>query len=295
MPAARRSLAFFAATLLASFTAHAQLHSQLERIAAQARGHVNVACSLPGRDLDCNLRASDPLPMQSVYKLPIAVAMLHAVEIGRFTLTQTLHIVPSELVASDGYSPLRDEHPHGAVDVSIEELVRRAVSQSDNAASDALLGAVGGPAVVSGYLRSIGIAGISVMDSELALGRDERLQYRNAAPPGALVALLRRLADRSPLSPEDTHLLLASMYASHTGDSRLKALLPSGTAIADKTGTCGQNRPTINATNDIGLITLPNGQKIAVAVLVADATAPFAVRERVIAQIGKAIYAAAAH
>ena len=295
MSAARRLLVFLVATLIASLPVHAQLHEQIERIAAQAHGHVNVACSLPGKELDCNLRPGDPLPMQSVYKLPIAVAVLHATETGRLSLTQTLHIVPSELVAPDGYSPLRDEHPHGAVDVSIQELVQRAVSQSDNAASDALLGAAGGPAVVSAYLRSIGIFGISVMDSEKTIDRDERLQYRNAAQPGALVALLRRLADRSPLSPADTRLLLRNMYLSNTGDHRLKALLPPGTPVADKTGTSGQNRPTMNATNDIGLVTLPNGQKLAVAVLVADSTAPFAIRERVIARIGQAIYAAATH
>jgi beta-lactamase class A len=295
MPDARRLLACFAATLTATLPAHAQLHEQLERIAAQAHGRVGVSCSLPGKQLDCDLAASAGYPMQSTYKLPISMVALHLVEQGKLTLDQTVHIVPSEMAAPDDYSPLRDEHPHGAVDISIRELIQRAVTQSDNVASDTLLRTVGGGAAATAYFRSLGIEGIHIVYPEQAQNRDERLQYSNSTTPRAYVAVLRRLADHSPLSPEHTRLLMDCMAASHTGDHRLKALLPPGTPVADKTGTSGQNRPTMNATNDFGLITLPNGQKLAVAVLVADATAPFAVREHVIAQIGQAIYEAATH
>ncbi|MGC2639168.1 MAG: class A beta-lactamase [Acidobacteriaceae bacterium] len=281
------------AALLAAHPAHAQLHTQLERIAAQAHGRVGVACSLPGKALDCDLAADAAYPTQSTYKLPIAVVALHEVEQGKLSLDQTVHIVPSQLAGPGDYSPLRDEHPHGAVDISIREMIERAVTQSDNVAADTLLRTEGGGAVATAYFRSIGIEGIHIVYPEQIVNRNERLQYKNSATPRAYVALLRRLADRSPLTPEHTKLLLDCMAASHTGDHRLKALLPPGTPVADKTGTSGQNRTTVNATNDFGLITLPNGQKLAVAVLVADATAPFAVRERVIAEIGRAVYAAA--
>lgn len=269
------------------------LQSQIARIAAQARGRVGVACSLPGASLDCDLDAAAGYPTQSTYKLPIAVVALHEVEQGKFTLDQTLHLVPSQLAAPDDYSPLRDQHPHGAVDISIRELIQRAVTQSDNPAADTLLRIEGGGAVATAYLRSIGIDGIQIVYPEQTVNRDERLQYRNSATPRAYVALLRRLAGHSPLSPAHTRLLLDCMAASHTGDQRIRALLPAGTPVADKTGTAGQYRPTLNATNDIALITLPSGQKLALAVLVADARAPFATRQRVIAQIARAVYIAA--
>lgn len=291
MLAARRSLLF--STFFLALTAHAQLHQQIERLAAEAHGRVGVACSLPGKVLDCDLAAGAAYPMQSTFKLPIAVVALHLVEQGKLSLDQTVHIVPSELAAPDDYSPLRDEHPHGAMDVSIRELIERAVTQSDNVAGDTLLRIEGGGAAATAYFRSIGIDGIHIVYTEQQQNRDERLQYRNSATPRAYVALLRRLADHSPLTPEHTQLLLDAMAASHTGDRRLKALLPAGTPVADKTGTSGSNRPTVNATNDIALMTMPDGQKLAVAVLVADAAAPSAVREQVIAQIGLAIYAAA--
>ncbi len=289
------------ASLLA-FPAAAQsgLRARIARIAAQTRGRVGVACSLPGTKLDCDFGADERLPMQSVYKLPIALTVLHQVEQGRYRLDQPIRFRPEDVPGPDVYSPLRDQYPHGNVDVPLQDLLSRAVTQSDNAACDILLrllartGRPGsGPAVVTAWIRSLGISPIAVVDTERVLNHNERLQYRDSATPRALVTLLRRMADRSPVSPEHTQLLLSWMAATHSADARIRAQLPPGTVSADKTGTAGQNRTTDNATNDIALITLPDGRKLALAVLVADARAPFAVRERVIAEIAKAIDEAA--
>jgi beta-lactamase class A len=289
----RFALRLALSSLALALPAHAQLSGDIARIAAQAHGRVGVACSLPGRELDCNFHAAEAFPMQSVYKLPIAMAALHAVEQGRLSLTQDIRFLPSDLVAPDQYSPLRDAHPHGNADVPVEDLLRLAVSQSDGVASDILLRLLGGPPAADAYIRSLGITGIHIADTEQTLGREVKLEDRDSAQPSALVALLRMLADRSPLSPEHTQLLLGWMTASHTGDRRIRALLPLGTVVADKTGTSGTGRNFTNATNDVGLITLPNGRKLAIAVMVADSAAPASVREHVIAEIVRAVYTAA--
>lgn len=286
-------LASLLASLGLALSAHAQRSADIARIAAQAHGRVGVACSLPGKTLDCNVHAADAFPMQSVYKLPIAMAMLHAVEQGRFTLDQKIRFLPSDRIAPDQFSQLQQEHPHGDADVPIEDLLRLAVSNSDGVASDMLVRSLGGPPAPDAYVRSLGISGIHIVDTEQALGREVKLEDRNSAEPRALVALLRLLADRSPLSPQHTQLLLGWMTASHTGDHRIRALLAPGTVVADKTGTSGSARNFTNATNDVGLITLPDGRKLAIAILVADAAAPSAVREHVIAEIAQAVYDAA--
>jgi beta-lactamase class A len=290
MPAARL---FPLALLTFTLTAHAQLSSDIARIADQAHGRVGVACSLPDKALDCNLNAGDPFPMQSVYKFPIAMATLHAVEEHHLHLHQQVRFLPSDLISQDQGSPLRDAHPQANVDVSIEELLHLAVSQSDGVASDILMRTLGGAGAVDDYVRKLGIHGIHIMDTEKSLGTDVKLEDRNSAEPRAMVALLRLVADRSPLTPEHTLLLLDWMTASHTGDRRIKALLPQGTVVADKTGTSGTGRNETNATNDVALITLPNGRKLALAIFVADSAAPAATREQVIAQIAKAVYDAA--
>lgn len=270
-----------------------RLHDEIVSIAAQAHGRVGVSCALPGKALNCGLNSAEMLPMMSVYKLPIAVAVLHAVETGHLSLSQTLHFVPSDLIAPTGYSPLRDQHPHGAVDDTVQDLLRRSIVDSDNVASDVLLRAIGGPPAAEQYLGSIVIYGIDIRDYEGDQDRNLKLLYRNVGQARSFAALLLRLAYRSPLTPAHTQLLLGWMAASHTGDQRLGALLPPGTVVAAKTGTAGQDRATINVTNDVGLITLPDGRRLAIAVLIADSSAPYAVRQQVIAEIARAIYNAA--
>lgn len=231
--------------------------------------------------------------MQSVYKFPIAMATLDAIERGKLSLQQNIRFVPSDLISPGQHSPLRDAHPRADIDVSIEELLRLAVSESDGIASDILLRTLGGPAVVDSYVRKLGIEGIHIQDSEKTIGSDPNTQYRNYAEPIALVHLLRRVADNSPLSPEHTSLLLHWMTVTQTGAHRLKGMLPAGTIVAHKTGTSGTHDGMTNATNDVGLITLADGRRLAVAVLVCDSPASEKTREDVIARVGYDIWQAA--
>jgi len=231
--------------------------------------------------------------MQSVYKLPIAMAALDAIEHGKFTLESKVRFLPSDRIAPDQHSPLQKAHPKANVDARVEELLELALTESDGVASDLLLKELGGPNAADQYVRNLGIDGIRIVDTEKQLAKDDGLQYRNYATPRAMVSLLRRLADDSPFSREHTAMLLNWMTITGTGEHRLKAKLPSGTEVAHKTGTSGQNRTVTNATNDVGLITLPNGTKLAIAVFVADSAADANVREAVIADIAYDVWKSA--
>jgi beta-lactamase class A len=279
---------------LISHTGFAQLHNDIERIAARAQARVvGVSCSLPGTPLECDLNAHAKLPMQSVYKLPIAMTVLHMVDDGRLSLTQPVRFLSADLISPGQHSPLRDAHPEAGVDVPLAELLRLAVQESDGVASDILLRVIGGPKVADDYINSLGIEGIHIADTEKTIGRDVKAQYRNGAEPGALVALLRLLADRSPLSRGNTGKLLEWMTSTPHGKHRIPGSLPLGTVVAHKTGTSGEDRGLTHATNDIGLITLPSGQQLAVAILIEDSPEGEDAREGVIAEITRAIWAQA--
>ena len=171
------------------------------------------------------------------------------------------------------------------------ELLRLAVSLSDNAAADVLLRVLGGAEVLNGYVAGLGVRGFEQKDSERAMHLDQRLQYRNWFEPAGAVELLRRLHDRSPLNEVHTKLLLGWM-AEGPSVKRIKGMLPEGTPVMHKTGT-SDTVAGVAATNDIGLIVLPDGRSLALAVFVTDARAEMAVREAVIARIAEAVYGAA--
>lgn len=230
--------------------------------------------------------------MQSVFKLPLAVAVLHQVEEGKLSLDRQIRFLPEDRILPQTYSPLQDKYPNAQADVSLAELLRLAVSLSDNVAADMLLRAAGGPETVSGYVASLGIAGFHLEDGEHVLHRDVTAQYRNWFAPAGAVELLRRISDRSPLSQEHTRLLFNWMESS-VKTARIKGDLPKQTRVAHKAGTSGIDNGLAHATNDIGLITLPDGRRMAIAVFITDSTAGEAARERVIARIARAAYDAA--
>ena len=66
--------------------------------------------------------------------------------------------------------------------------------------------------------------------------------------------------------------------------------MPKTAVVAHKTGSSGSNNGITAATNDIGIVTLPNGQHLAIAVYVSDSPTDLVTREKVIAQIAKAIW-----
>ena len=83
------------------------------------------------------------------------------------------------------------------------------------------------------------------------------------------------------------------MTATPSAPKRIRGLLPAGTVVAHKTGTSGYDNGTAEATNDVGLITLPDGRRLALAVLVTDAHADETAVEHAIAAIARACYEAA--
>jgi beta-lactamase class A len=287
----RLSLLLFA-LFVGPAIAQESLRQQIRSIAAEANGKVSVACSLPGTSLNGDLDPNAHPPMQSVFKLPLAMTILHQVEQEKLALDQPIHFLPDDRILPHAYSPLQDKFPRAGVDVPLQELLQMSVSLSDNVAADMLLRLAGGPRAVNDYIASLGISGFHLVDGEHALHRDETLQYRNWFEPAGAVQLLRRISDNSPLTPRDTDLLLSWMRLS-TLTKRLQGDLPQGTSVAHKTGTSDAVRGLAAATNDIGLVTLPNGSRLAIAVFITDSTADDATRDRVIARISRAIYDAA--
>ncbi len=236
-----------------------------------------------------SLNAHDHFPMQSVYKLPIGMAVLKQVEAGKIRLDQTVIVTKSDFVRAGQYSPIRDQNPKG-VELNVAELLRYAISESDGTASDVLMKLAGGPMVIQSYVRDLKIIEMTVVNTEKEIGEDWETQYRNWATPEAAVALLAALQERQGLSETTQALLLKLMTDATRGAKRLKGLLPPSTIVAHKTGTSGTQKGVTAATNDIGVITFPNGRHLAIAVFVSDSPADEATREGVIAKVAKVVW-----
>lgn len=269
------------------------LATQLEAIAAAAHGHVGAAVRVLETGESAGIRRDEHFHMQSVYKLPIAMAVLREIERGHLQLDQPVRIAKSELVPPGLHSPIRDQHPEGEFAMPLREILRYAISESDGTASDVLLRLAGGPDQVTEYIRSLGVHDLTVATSEVEMSRGEAVQYRNWSTPDAMLELLAALQTGRGITPSHRTELLRWMTEGPTGPKRIKGLLPPGTVVAHKTGTSGTAAGLTRATNDVGIVTLPDGRHLLIAVFVSDSSADPDIREGVIAKIARAAWDAA--
>ena len=265
------------------------LQKQIEQIATAAKGRVGVAAVVLETGKSISLDPRGHYPMQSVYKLPIGMAVMQQVDAGKIKLDQKLRVTKDDLIGRAAHSPIRDRHPNG-VELSVSDLMGWMLKESDGTASDVLMKQAGGPSSIQAYLTDLKITDMIVLDTEKAFSQDHSLQFRNWSSPEAAVALLRALQERRGLSEPSQAFLIKLMTESTPGRKRLKGLMPQGAPVAHKTGTSGTENGVTAATNDIGIVTLPNGQHLAIAVFVADSPADQKTREEVIAKIAKAVW-----
>ena len=271
------------------------LQSKIASIASESNGTVGVFALLLEDDRSVSFNGNERFAMQSVVKLPVAMAVMKQVNDGKFNLDQKIKFATDDLANPNQRSPLRDKNPKGG-EATVDELIRLAIVESDGTACDVLTRITGGPDAVQSYIASLGISGVEIKRTHKEFGEDWAMQYENWATPETAVDLLQILYPVPPNDGRDRNLdasfdlVYQRMLESVPGPNRLKGLLPPGTPVAHKTGTGGTRNGITSATNDAGIITLPNGKHVAIAVFVGDSAADEKTRERVIAETAKAVW-----
>ena len=237
------------------------------------------------------INQTDHFPMQSVFKFHIALAVLDLVDKGKLSLTQKVYI-SKERMQPDWYSPLRDKYPNGDVKLTLAEILKPTVSESDNVGCEILLDLIGGPKVVDDYLKKIGMKDVQIKHNETVMQASWEPQFENYSSPNSAVELLKALHNGKILSSKSRTIVQKMLLETSTGPNRLKGLLPKGTVVSHKTGTSGTNKQTgeMAAVNDIGIVTLPNGNQFAIAVFVSKSKEKIETNEKIIAEIAKAAY-----
>ena len=275
-------------------TAHSQtdsLRRKIENIIKTKRADVGVAiCGLERGDT-VTLNGNRHYPMQSVFKFPIALAVLSQIDKGRFSFSQKIEIPKKDLLPGL-YSPIRDKHPNGAT-LTIAEILEYTVSKSDNVGCDVLLRLIGGPQAVENYFAKNNFKDISIKINEEVMQNNWDMQFKNWTTPKAANEVLSHFYHnkKNALSKKSHGFIWKVMKETETGKEKLKGQLPKGTVVAHKTGWSGTNKEGITAaSNDIGIVFLPQGQYFFISVFVADSKEDTATNERIIADIAKAAW-----
>ncbi len=280
-----------------------EVDARLAGIAARADARVGVAAVHLQTGRVAGHDAEKRFPMASTVKVPMAMQLLSRVERGGGGLGQRVMVSEGDAVPGPGL--LAPRIRRGGMALPVRWLLDLMLTESDNTASDVVLGLAGGVPAVREYLRARGIAGMTVdrpiRDLLAAVfgagGAPGPLEGRRAAAagflgdardtttPAAMVQLLAALARGEALGPAGTALLLDIMRRCATGPDRLPALLPAGTRVAHKTGWLD-----VGLVADVGVVELPGGRgTVALAVYVLGEPYREAEYARVIAEAAQAV------
>lgn len=263
------------------------LKKKLQQIIAPLNGTVGIAIMDLESHESITINDNHLYPMLSVYKFPLAVYILDLVNREQLALDKHIH-VNKEMVDPNTYSPLAKKFPNQDFDISLSTLLQYSVSKSDNNACDLLFEIAGGPRIVNNYIHSIGVQNISIAATEAQMKEGWRVPYTNWCQPSAMLELLRRLHEGTLLPARWNNVLLQLMTESENSAARLKGKLPKDAVVAHKTGTSNKNASgLIAATNDVGIVTLPNGRHFAIAVFVSDYMGDYPKGEQTIATIAR--------
>ncbi|WP_313215868.1 class A beta-lactamase, subclass A2 [Soonwooa sp.] len=269
--------------------AQQDLRSSIQEIVKNKKANIGVAVWHLEKKDTLSVNGHRHVPMQSVFKLPIGLAILDLVDKGKFKIDQKIKFTKEELLPNT-HSPLRDTYPNGG-ELALLEMIKYTVANSDNNGCDILLNKIGGVDVVQKYMNRIGIKDFQIATNEQEMHAVTELQYQNYWNANSANDLLEKLYTKPILKEASKKEMIKILEETNTGVKRLKGELPQGTLVAHKTGTSYTDATgKTAATNDVGVITLPNKEHVIVSVFVSDSYEKEATNEKIIADIAKASF-----
>ncbi len=263
------------------------LEQRIAQLAEGSRGRIGVAAIDLASGREIAVLGDQRFPMASTSKIAIAATYLEGVDQGRWTLTSEfpLLLAVQSRPFSSSVAPVRRGQYMTAL-----ELIDLMITRSSNPATDALLAAVGGPAIVNDWARRAGIDEFELTRDIATLVRDDgeldpavHVDRRDSATPRAMVQLLTGIHQGRWLSPASRNVIMSAMERCRTGTRRIPAMMPDTVTVAHKTGSLS------NTSSDIGILTAPDGRSIALAIYVTGQGSR-GNREARIASIARAIY-----
>ena len=230
-------------------------------------------------------RGDERFAMCSTFKALVAGLVLKRVERGEEQMDRRIRYGKDALVMN---SPATEKHVGEGM--SVGALCEATVTVSDNAAANLLLDTFGGPPALTAFLRGLGDKVTRLDRYEPGMNVVKPGEIHDTTSPNAMLTTLRTLTLGSALSPASRQQLVAWLVANQTGDKRLRAGLPAGWKVGDRTGSYGDGK--IGNTNDIAVIWPPGRPPLLITAYLSRSTLDGDGRSAVIAEVARLVAAA---
>ncbi|WP_372237877.1 class A beta-lactamase [Pseudomonas sp. LP_7_YM] len=235
-----KSLAAAAAT-----SSTTPIEQQLAELELRHGGRLGVAILDTGSQRLITHRGDERFALCSTFKALAVAHVLARVDRKEEDLSRLIVYGKDQLVT---YSPVTEKHA-GNPGLSVGSICEAAITLSDNTAANLLLDSFAGPEGLTDWLRSMGDQTTRLDRREPELNENRPGDLRDTTTPVAMLQSLRTLVLGNALSAASRDQLVAWLGSNKTGDQKLRAGLPKGWRVGDKTGL-GAN----NASNDVAVI-----------------------------------------
>jgi beta-lactamase class A len=257
----------------------AGLVAEFIRVEQWSGGRLGVAVLDTGSGARADRHADDRFPICSTFKFLAAAAVLSRVDQGKEQLDRRVTYTKNDLVE---YSPITEKHVTDGM--ALADICEAAMIVSDNTAGNLLLATLGGPQGITQFSRSLGDTVTRLDRTEPTLNEAIPGDPRDTTTPNAMLGNIHKLVLGDALSASSKEQLTKWLLGNKTGDARMRAHLPAGWRVGDKTGS-GER----GTTNDVGVIWPAQGAPIVVAIYLTETPAHPNVRNGTHAAIGAAI------
>jgi beta-lactamase class A len=225
-------------------------------------GRLGVHALHTGTGAVVSHRGAERFLMASTAKLLVAAAVLDRAATDPALLDRRVRYGPAVLLE---HAPVTRKNVETGMTVG--ELCDAAVTVSDNTAANLLLELLGGPAAVTAFARGLGDATTRFDRVEPDLNTSAgAADERDTTTPAASVRSIRAVTLGDGLGPGGRDRLTGWLVANTTGNATIRAGVPAGWTVGDKTGTGARGER-----NDVGILLPPHRAPLVLAVYTAPA------------------------
>lgn len=264
----------------------------ISEIVASYPGEIGVAVIIDDSDTVA-VNNRNIYPMMSVFKVHQALALCDDFDRRGISLDTLITIRRDELDPHT-WSPMMKDYPDSGFSLTVKDLLRYTLRQSDNNASNLMFGRLLGVEETDSFISTVILRrDFRIAYTEAEMSADHRRAYSNSTSPLGAAELINRLFTDSLVSRDKQDFIMRTLGECETGKDRIAAPLldKEGVSIAHKTGSGYINEEGVLAAhNDVAYICLPNGTRYSLAVFVKDFKGNETQAAKAIAHVSAAVY-----
>jgi len=222
--------------------------ARMTAIQQRLGGRIGV-CALVGNGNNTangalNVASTERFAHCSTFKWLLATAILQQADQGKVTLDKAIAYTKADLL---DYAPVTKQNVAKG-QMTLSDLCAAALTFSDNTAANLLLRQVGGPAGLTAFARGLGDSETRFDRTEPDLNSNTPNDARDTTTPVAMAGLLKTVYTGAVLKADSLAQLKSWMLGCQTGLKEIRAGVPAGWTVADKTGRGN------GAVNDVAVI-----------------------------------------